>query len=140
MTKVYLAGGFYADNWQGKVRTTLFPEINTNKVFFFDPKEKERNLSGDKSSLFKEPKAYTFWDINAINKSDIIFIYIDKGNPALGTLVELGYAKGKGKTVILVVESNHEIHKDRYFDFGKALADVNFPSLEDGINFLKTLL
>lgn len=138
--KIYLAGGFYADNWQEKVKNAFSDAQKTFSVRFLDPKEKERNLNGEKSDLFKSSKTYTFWDKQAIWRSDIMFSYIDKGNPAIGTLVEIGLAKGFGKMVVLVVEPNHEIHKDKYFDFPKEIADAHFDNLEDGINFLKTLI
>jgi len=138
---VYLAGGFYANDWQETVKDAC-SELD---VKFFDPKEKEANLRKftSEGDIFKRPEVYTFWDLNAIKSSDIVFVYIDRNNPAVGSLVELGYAKGLGKTVISVIEKGRdEVNKtyDRYFEFARETVDINFDELEEGINFLKTIL
>lgn len=154
MKKIYLAGGFYADNWQEKVKINFIASTkignglfeyhleNKEKVIFFDPKQKERgeNNSELQKQIFSNPKTYTFWDLNAIDESDIVFAFIDKNNPALGVIAEVGYAVGKNKTVILIIEENHNIHKDRYFDFLRNMVKVDFKTLEEGIEFLKTII
>ena len=67
----------------------------------------------------------------------IIFAYLEADNPGLGTIAEIGYAIGLGKTVILVCEES-KIHEDRYLDFTRELASITFSNLEDGITYLKT--
>lgn len=138
---IYLAGGFYGDNWQDKVACGLL----TFDTEFLNPKERERGASASdiQKQLFTNPTVYTFWDLQAIERSDIVFVFIDKDNPAIGSLVELGYAKGLGKTVIAVIERGREEvqqSKDRYFDFARLTSNVCFDELEQGIEFLKTIL
>lgn len=138
---IYLAGGFYANNWQTIVQQAL----EGFDVDFLNPKEKERGeeTSEIQKQIFSSPNVYTFWDLNAIERSDIVFVFIDKDNPAIGSLVELGYAKGLCKTVITVIERGREDvqqSKDRYFDFARYTAHVNFDELQQGIEFLKTIL
>lgn len=120
---IYLAGGFHS-GWQDKVK----PALNAN---YFDPRLKE-----PKTNTLDE---ITTWDFLRIKQSDIIFANMERTNPSgFGLAVEIGYARGLNKTVILVLEKNHETHKDKYLDFLMKAADVTFENLDDAINFLKT--
>lgn len=117
---VYLAGGFNSD-WREKVKACA-------NVSFIDPKEKEQK----KEFQWDE---YGCWDLHFIKQSDICFVYMERSNPSgFGLSVEIGYAKGLGKTVILVLETGHE--KDSYLTFLMTVADVTYDNLDDGINFL----
>lgn len=145
---IYLAGGFYADNWQDKVINLT--QSATNELekrlscSFINPKDKERFIHGEwkgkAKSVFADGR-YVAWDLNGIDQSDIVFVYIDKENPGIvGALTELGYAKGKGKFVIGVFEKDHKFVEDRYFDFARHTSDVSFDNLEDAAYFLNTFL
>lgn len=154
--KVYLAGGFHSD-WQERVkdrcrvvhpRTVIqgnFPggtsSGSTEVVVFdffeyLDPKIKEF-INGERKNLTLEQ--YTTFDLHYIRQSDIVFVYYEKTNPGVGALIEAGYAKGLGKTVILVLEKDHETIKDRYLDFVKGVSDIYFDNLEEGIEYLYLL-
>ena len=124
--KVYLAGG-YRTNWQEKVK-----ELKGFK--WLDPKEKERpNGTAIPMSL----NEYGTWDLHQIKQSDIVFVYAERTNKScIGLSVESGYAKGLGKTVILVLEPNHETIDDRYLQFLKKAACITFEKLEDGMDYL----
>ncbi len=128
--KVYLAGGFYGD-WHEKVK-------QLDGFIFLDPKDKETPIG---VSTEKKPSVneYGVWDLHYVKQSDIIFAYVERSNPAcIGLAVEAGYAKGLGKTVILILEPNHETIKDRYLQFIGQVSDITFDNLEDGLNYLKT--
>ena len=121
---VYLAGGMRS-GWQNIVKS------NNLNVSFIDPCEKEKN---GKPTL----QGYSVWDLHGIKKSDIVFVYIERGNPGIiGCAVEAGYAKGLGKTVILVQEIGNETIDDRYINFIQSVADITFHTLYDGIKYLK---
>ena len=65
-------------------------------------------------------------------------MYAERTNTScIGLAVESGYAKGIGKTIILVLEPNHEIIKDNYLQFLKKAANITFENLQDGIDYLK---
>jgi nucleoside 2-deoxyribosyltransferase len=128
MVKIYLAGGMRT-NWQDKVFGALDPKL----VQIFDPRKKQ--VSDKKMSL----EEYGTWDLHHIKQCDIVFAYMEKTNPSgVGMAVELGYAFGIGKTVILVLEKNNEHQLDRYIQFMEKAAHVTFNNLEEGINYLKT--
>ena len=89
MQKVYLAGGMRGD-WNTRVKAL-------EGFTFFDPKDKEEaTMTVDE---------YAPWDLHYVKQADICFVYIKNDNPScIGLAVEAGYAKGLGKTVILVLE------------------------------------
>ena len=103
-------------------------------IHFIDPCKKERDP--DRKPTLEE---YSLWDLHAIKCADIVFVYLEKDNPGIvGAAVEAGYAKGLGKTVILVQERENAHIKDRYIDFVKSVSDIVFDNLSDGIAYLKT--
>jgi nucleoside 2-deoxyribosyltransferase len=138
LTKVYLAGGFARKgktDWRNKV----YKAIPTYNVKFYDPYLK----SGDKDrDILSIGMNYWGWDIFKIHQSDIVFCYFQKGNPGIGTFIELGYAGGLGKHIIVVMENGNgkEVIPDRYRNDTKWFADASFDNLKDGIKYLKTLI
>ena len=127
--KVYLAGGMKSD-WAKRVKES------SNNFYWLDPKEKEYK---DNSKIIMEVNEYGKWDLHFIKQSDIVFVYVERTNPSgIGLSVEAGYAKGLGKTVILVLEPNHDTIKDTHLSFITQVADIVFEELESGINYLKS--
>ncbi len=122
--KVYLAGGFHS-GWQDKVK-------NAVQAVYCDPRLKEPGIT--------RLEEIATWDFHCIKQSDVVFACMERTNPSgFGLAVEIGYAKGLGKTVVLVLEPNHETHKDKYLQFLKKAADVTYESLEDAIHFLQSM-
>ena len=123
LPKVYLAGGSHS-GWQYEVIKSC------SEIEFYDPRT--HNLS--------KPEQYTLWDMHHIRLSNILFGCMNKDNPSgYGLSFEVGYAKGLGKTVILVDEkSSEDEHFQRQFAIIREAADICFDSLEDGINYLKS--
>lgn len=127
--KVYLAGGFKSD-WAERVKNSC------NNFIWINPKEKEFK---NNERIVMNVDEYGKWDLHFIKKSDIVFVYVERSNTScIGLSVEAGYAKGLGKTVILVLEKNHETIKDAYLSFITQVADIVFDDLESGINYLKS--
>jgi len=126
--KVYLAGGFRT-NWQNRVKQIY-------GFVWLDPKEKERP-NGVITPM--DVNEYGTWDLHFIKQSDIVFVYAERTNPScIGLSVEMGYAKGLGKTVILVLEPNNEKIDDKYLQFLKKGANITFEVLQDGIDYLQS--
>lgn len=123
MNKVYLAGGLRS-NWQQKV-------IDSVKATFFNPRQKEV----DQPMTLQE---YGTWDLHHVKKADLVFAYMEKDNPSgIGLSVEIGYAKGLGKTVVLCLEPNNEHKKDSYLSFLKKAADIVFEDFDKAVEYLK---
>jgi len=124
MQTVYLAGGMRS-NWQDQL-------VNITGFKIIDPRVKEFG------ELRPELQEYAQWDLHFIRKSDIVFVYIEATNPScIGLAVEAGYAKGLGKTVILVIEPHNSI-PDKYLQFVTQVADIHFISLQEGIDYLNS--
>jgi len=124
MIKIYLAGGFQS-GWQDKVKAAF---VNAE---YFDPRLKEPKMN--------KLDEISTWDFLRIKQSDIVFAYMERINPSgFGLSVEIGYARGINKTIILVLEKNHEIHKDKHLQFLTCVADVVFDDLDSAIEFLKS--
>jgi len=145
MKTVYLAGGFRS-GWQEKVKAGsigISLEKYQDTMFLGNPHKFncEDHFAIERGELAEKrvwtAKEYTKTDLFMIDQSDIVFAYLEKSNPGLGMIAECGYAIGKGKFVILVRESPHEIHTDRYLDFLEEMCSISFNNLEDGITFLK---
>ncbi len=120
MMYVYLSGGMHT-NWQEKVKEAC-PDL-----LYADPM-----ISG--CDEFDE---YSTWDVHAVKMCDIVFCYMERSNPCgAGLAVEVGLAKGYGKTVILVLEKDNEHQPDRYLLWLTKVADIVFDNFEDGIAHL----
>jgi len=119
--RVYLSGGMRT-NWQEKVKRAC-PDLR-----FADPM-----LNGGK--IMAE---YGTWDMHAVKKCDIVFTYMERTNPCgAGLAAETGYARGLGKTIILVLEKDNEHVPDRYLLWLAKMADITFDNLDDGIAYLQ---
>lgn len=126
MNKVYLAGGMRS-GWQDTVKNS----VNLN---FIDPRHKGN--AKDKTMSLSE---YGTWDLHHIKICDIVFAYMERDNPSgIGMAIEMGYAKGIGKTVVLCLEQDHKTQKDRYLVFMEKAADVVFNDFNAAILYLKS--
>ena len=127
--KVYLSGGFKS-NWSDEV-------INTSRNFdWINPKNKEFN---NDENLKMNVNEYGKWDLHFIKQCDILFVYVERTNPScIGLCCEAGYAKGLNKTVITVLEPNHETINDRYLSFITQVSDIVFEKFEDGVKYLNS--
>ena len=117
MMNVYLSGGMRS-GWQQKVIEAC-PNIH-----FINPCD---------HGLI-DSKYYSVWDILAVDVCDVVLAYMESDNPSgLGLAYECGYARGKGKLVIMVDDK-----MDRYMKIVHEHI-VLVPSLDEAIKFLNSL-
>jgi len=91
MVKVYLCGGLVS-NWQTEVVETVSRICDDVELEFYRP------------DLYKRTD-YSAMDKLKIEQCDILFAYLEKTNPTpVNIALEIGYAKGLGKIVILCNE------------------------------------
>lgn len=127
--KIYLAGGFKSD-WANKVKKC------SDNFQWINPKDKEFK-NGER--IVMNVNEYGKWDLHFIKQCDILFVYVERTNAScIGLCCEAGFAKGLGKTVITVLEPNHETIKDAYLSFITQVSDIVFETLEDGVEYLKS--
>lgn len=125
MQSVYLAGGMLRE-WRERVTSEC------KGLQFITPVDKEemRHMA---------TAEYVAWDLHYIKQADIVFCYMERSNSSgIGLACELGFARGIGKTVVLVLEKGNEHFSDRKLSFMAAMADVAFDSLTEGIDYLRT--
>lgn len=128
--KLYTAGGFHGD-WRNIIK-----ERFGDKFIILDPLSIDLEEGKRKNLPFK---VFTAWDLWAIRTADVVFVYSERTNPGQGYIVEAGYAKGLGKTVILVREPDNQHMPDKYLQFIDCVADYVCDNLEEGLQFLSML-
>jgi len=120
--KVYLSGGMRNSNWQLRIENECSECPN---IKFINP----RNHG------FNNPKEYTIWDLQGVKNSDIVFAYLEKDNPSgFGMTLEVGYAVGLGKIVVLIDEKDNN-----YTQIIRYASTICFDDLDKGIEFLKVM-
>ena len=130
--KIYTAGGFHG-NWRERFNKALGDQFT-----ILDPFSKEfDSIKGERKRLSYEK--YSAWDLWAIRTADVVFVYSEKTNPGQGYIVEAGYAKGLGKTVVLVRELENEHMLDRYLQFIECVADFVCNDFDEGMEFVSRL-
>ncbi|MFM0025332.1 nucleoside 2-deoxyribosyltransferase domain-containing protein [Paraburkholderia madseniana] len=119
--KIYLAGGFNS-GWQIQARHEL---INFE---IFDPS----------SHAIQDPKAYTEWDLNAIEQSDIVLANMEHTNPGGYSLaLEVGFAKALSKRIILV-DQVVDAQIKKYFEMVRQCSDVVVTNLPAALSLLNS--
>lgn len=126
LPRVYLAGGFRS-GWQNQVKADL-----AGLVEFVDPSKHGINTT----------KNYTAWDLAAVDSCDLVFAFLEQSNPGGYALaLEIGYAKGQGKTVIYVEEPGIVAgDRNKYLGMIQSASDYTCETLNDGLKILKELL
>lgn len=121
--RVFLSGGMRNSNWQQKVIDFLGKE----KFTFFNPRE--HNLS--------KPEEYSLWDLKYVRECDILFAYLEKNNPSgIGLSLEVGYAHGLGKTIVLV---NEKTLLDKRFNIVNEVSSIMFKEFDEAVKFIANL-
>ncbi|KVP96889.1 hypothetical protein WJ97_13775 [Burkholderia ubonensis] len=101
---VYFAGGMKT-GWPEHVKKAV------PGVIYIDPSE----------SGLTDEKAYTAYDLAGVERSEVVFGFMEKTNPGgSGLAVEFGWGAHAGKTLLLVEESGYP--QQRYFGMVRALA------------------
>ena len=117
---VYLAGGMRTP-WRDEVRNFL----TWKDITYLDPCDHHLSDSAQ----------YTIWDLAAIDRCDVLFGYMEPDNPGgQGLALEIGYARARGKIVILADRSDN-----KYMRIVRTASSVWFDNLYIAIDYLKTL-
>lgn len=123
--RVYLAGGMKS-GWQEKVKGFT---STMKRVQWFDPTEHD----------YGDPRHYGPWDAAAVDACDVVFAYLEAGNPGgEGMCAEIGRAAGLGKVIIFVDEKTESgAARTRYLRLVREWSTVVVGNLSDGINHLQ---
>lgn len=131
--RIYLAGGMRS-GWQDLV----LDHLQQHYARPFIPLDPRQHGSTDEN-------LYTSWDLTAVEMSDILFVYLEAGNPGgHGLALEVGFGMGMSrmgaapKHVIFIEEPNHPA--TRYLGMVRACSDVVVHNLTDGLAALLAYL
>jgi nucleoside 2-deoxyribosyltransferase len=87
--------------------------------------------------FFSHPKMIVAKDFLDIDMSDVVLTnFLGAKKVSQGSIAEMGYAYGKGKTIITVMEQNN-VHDSV---FVKEMSDAVVDNMEDAIHIIKSLL
>jgi hypothetical protein len=116
---IFLAGSIEmgkADDWQTEIETFF---QDTSCVTLFNPRREEWDASWTQD--IENPQFYqqVNWELNALEKSDLIFMYFAPGTQSPISLLELGLFAQTGKMIVCCPEGfwrkgNVDIVCDRY--------------------------
>lgn len=91
-------------------------------------------------NLFSSPKMIVAKDFLDVKASDIVIAnLIGATKASIGTMVELGYAKALGKTIIVIMEEGDWPNPHRH-PFVTELADAVAPSVKRAAEIVSSLL
>jgi len=132
---VFLAGSIemgVAEDWQAKVARSF----DNHQVTFFNPRRDEWDSSWRQIQSESKFNEQVNWEMNYLEDSDIIFMYLDPETKSPISLLELGLHAASGKMIVVCPDGfwrkgNVEIVCTRH----------NIPmfnSLEDGIGALES--
>ena len=132
---VFLAGSIemgVAEDWQAKVARIF----DKHQVTFFNPRRDEWDSSWRQVQSESKFNEQVNWEMNYLEDSDIIFMYLDPETKSPISLLELGLNAASGKMIVVCPDGfwrkgNVEIVCTRH----------NIPmfnSLEDGIGALES--
>jgi hypothetical protein len=97
----------------------LVRQVLSSGHHVFDPRNSNTKVFED----------YSFLDVLALRQCDLVIAYLELENPSgAGLIAEVAYAKGLGKSVLLINEK-----QDRYTRFVENFADLVFHRLEDAV-------
>jgi len=130
---VYLAGDIRPENWRKKV---LQKFANREGIEFLFP---QTGFSYEERSLAQTERfrtGYQVADFMKVDRADIVLAYIEKDSPSAysGTSAEIGFAKARGKYIILVKESTTHLYA-----LIKRISTIVFDKLDDALDHLEDI-
>ena len=116
--KIFLAGSIEmgkAENWQTKVSKAMKDE----DVILYNPRRDDWDSSWEQKKENKQFREQVEWELDAMDKADLIIMYFDKETKSPITLLELGLHANEDKLLVCCPEGfwrkgNVDIVCERY--------------------------
>lgn len=132
---IFLAGSIemgVAENWQEKIEKTFKDE----DVTFFNPRRDDWDSSWTHTG--EQFNTQVNWELNALDESDIIFMYFSPGTQSPISLLELGLYAAERKMIVVCPDEfwrkgNVSVVCTRY-------SIPMFNTIEEGIFALRTAI
>jgi hypothetical protein len=134
-TTIFLAGSIemgVAEDWQSKVTD----EVRKFECTIFNPRREEWDSSWKQEQGQDQFNEQVNWELENLEKSDIVFLYLAPGTKSPISLLELGLHATGGKMIVVCPEGfwrkgNVDIVCTRH-------QIPSYTTLEEGIGALKT--
>ena len=99
--------------------------------------EAETVLPPGKTHIFSHPRMIVSKDMLDIEQCDLMVVnLLGATTVSQGTIWEMGYAKGKGKQLVVIMEANN-VHKSPFI---RESANIVVDNVEDAIMIVNSLL
>lgn len=101
---IFLAGSIEmgsAEDWQVKVEDAF---KNLGSITFYNPRRDDWDASWTQTETTKEFNGQVNWELNHLEKADIIFMYFDPNTKSPISLLELGLYASKGNLIVCCPE------------------------------------
>jgi hypothetical protein len=135
---VFLAGSIemgLAENWQSKIEAHF---KDYDDVVFFNPRRDDWDSSWEQDENNPEFNHQVNWELDHLEKCDIVFMYFDPNTKSPITLMELGtYGKAK-KTIVCCPPGFYRRGNVKIFCSRNNIAFFN--NIEEAIGSLMTKL
>lgn len=115
---IFLAGSIemgIAEDWQSKIEE----ELKDYNITIFNPRRDEWDSSWEQTIHNPQFKEQVEWELDHLDKADIILMYFDENTKSPISLLELGLYASSGKMIVYCPEGfwrkgNVDIVVDRY--------------------------
>ena len=101
---IFLAGSIEmgsAEDWQVKVEDA-FKDLK--EITFYNPRRDDWNSAWTQTEATKEFNGQVNWELNHLERADIIFMYFDPNTKSPISLLELGLYASKGNLIVCCPE------------------------------------
>lgn len=98
--KVFLAGSIEmgkAEDWQKRI----IKDLSNNTIIFLNPRRKDWDSSWEQDISDPQFKEQVEWELNGLEKADIIVLYFDPETKSPISLLELGLHAHEDKMIVL---------------------------------------
>lgn len=102
-TSIFLAGSIEmgsAENWQGKIEDILNNHIIEREITILNPRRDDWDSSWKQEQTNIQFNNQVNWEMNMLNNSTIIFMYLSPETKSPISLMELGLHAQSGKMIV----------------------------------------
>ena len=93
---VFLSGSVAGDDW----RAALMKKLKDNNMIFLDPRRDDWDSSWKQTKDDPKFSEQVKWELNGLEKADVIALYFDSASEAPISLLEFGLFGQSGKMIV----------------------------------------
>jgi hypothetical protein len=138
-TRVFLAGSIEmgsAEKWQDRVAEFFFEDA----VTLLNPRRDDWDSSWKQDISNPKFKEQVRWELDWIERADMVLMYFDPSTQSPISLMELGYLAGLDASCVIVVCPQGFWRKGNVDFICERQKFTQFETLDQAMNYIKTLL